>query len=109
MITTSFSPQVRLPKGYLGHNHETLGSDILAVVESLSLPRLTLGEKMTERLSQVQPDGWYPVGLLLGAMETLERKVGLAALRRMGQVLFRISHQGRVAPPSAKAVIFGID
>ncbi len=99
----------RRPRGYVGKNHETIGSDILALVKSLKLPQLTLGKDIADRLVNVSPTGWYPIAWLLEAMETLEAKLGASALRQMGQILFRMSHADRVAPPSAKAVIHGID
>ena len=55
----------RLPKDYVGRNHETLGSDVLAVLKAVTLPERTLGPDLAKRLGAVRADAWYPIGLLL--------------------------------------------
>ncbi len=97
------------PRGYTGHNHETIGSDILAVVRSLKLPQLTLGKEVSDHLSSVDPHGWYPITVLLEAMERIDTKLGVDGLRQMGRLLFKLSHEQRVAPKSAREVIHGLD
>lgn len=99
------------PRGYLGRNHETIGSDVIAVMKCLTLPRQVLGEEMTTRLQQVKPDGWYPIEWLLELMETLEARVGRSALFKMGATLFRLSHEARVkeVAHSARDVIYAVD
>jgi hypothetical protein len=101
----------RKPSGYEGTNHETIGSDILAVLNAVRSPELILGEERTEKLKKIQPDGWYPIQELIDLMNLLEERVGAPALRKMGRALFVLSHQERVlqVAKSAKDIIFGID
>lgn len=86
----------RRPRGYVGKQHETVGSDILAVFGVVGLPKQTLGESLYARLEPVRADGWYPIELLLELMETLDQKLGPNALRQMGRKLFQASHQAHV-------------
>jgi hypothetical protein len=99
----------RKPRGYVGGNHETIGSDILSVVRSLKLPELTLGKELCGKLTSVKPDGWYPIGWLLEAMEIIDARLGGDGLRQMGRLLFKLSHADRVAPASARDIVYGID
>lgn len=91
--------------------HETIGSDILAVLKTLRHPREVLGETWVAKLSALKPDGWYPIATLLDLLETLDKKSGPASILQMGRELFRASHQARLTPElkSAADVIFGID
>jgi hypothetical protein len=86
----------RRPKGYLGKNHETIGSDILSVLQVLKLPEHMIGKEETQRLAGVDPDGWYPISWLLELMEVLDQKVGYYGLMQMGRALFKLSHEERV-------------
>jgi hypothetical protein len=99
------------PRGYVGRNHQTLGSDILAVVKILKLPQQVLGEVETKKLSEVDPDGWYPIEWLLALMDRLEDSLGHYSLLRMGRTLFDLSHKERVlqVASSAKDILYGID
>jgi hypothetical protein len=101
----------RLPKGYVGQRHETLGSDILAVVKILKLPDQVLGAEEANKLSRVDPNGWYPIAWLLDLMDKLEAHVGRYALLRMGRTLFDLSHRERVVEVarSARDIVYGID
>ncbi|HWL89238.1 MAG TPA: hypothetical protein VNO21_25720, partial [Polyangiaceae bacterium] len=101
----------RRPRGYVGTNHETLGSDILAVLRTLSLPEQVLGEEEVRRLSDVRPDRWYPIGWLIDLMEKLDERVGYYGLLRMGRMVFSLSHEKRVlaTASSARDIIWGID
>jgi hypothetical protein len=87
---------MRRPRGYIGENHQTIGSDILAVVRSLSLPELVLGAELSARVAAIDPAGWYPIGILLELMAALDKKVGPRGLKKMGVTLFRLSHEARV-------------
>lgn len=89
----------------------TIGSDILAVFGVVSLPKQTLGDSLHARLTQVKPDGWYPIALLLELMDTLEQKLGHNALRQMGRKLFIASHQEHVkaVAKSASDILYGFD
>jgi hypothetical protein len=103
-------PSIR-PKGYVGIQHETLGSDILSVLRILRLPEQILGAEEAARLANVDPHRWYPIGWLLELMEHLDREVGSYGLMRMGRELFKLSHETRVleVAQSARDIVFGID
>jgi len=103
--------KTRLPHGYLGHGHMTLGSDILAVLAILKLPDQVLGEVETANLRSVQPDEWYPIRWLLALMESLDEHVGYYGLLRMGRTLFKMTHQERMKATSrsARHVLYGLD
>jgi hypothetical protein len=100
--------RARWPKGYIGKNHETIGSDVLAVLRSLQhlvgdgddktgqrMAQQVLGSADVARLQTLDPNGWYPIGWLLDLMDTLDAKVGRYALLKMGRTLFRLSHEER--------------
>jgi len=101
----------RKPKGYLGVNHETIGSDILAVYQILKMPEQVLGQDEAQRLAAVNPEAWYPIEWLLELMDKLDRHVGHYGLMRMGRTLFKLSHQERVTQVAkcARDIIYGID
>jgi hypothetical protein len=101
----------RRPKGYLGNGHETIGSDILAVLRVTSMPKQILGTELAARLAAVQPESWYPIQLLLDVLETLGTRVGPRGLVQMGRQLFQLSHAERVkaVAKSAGDIICGID
>jgi hypothetical protein len=103
--------QRRRPKGYLGLDHETIGSDILAVIKILKLPEQILGLEDASRLSSIEPKGWYPIDLMLDLMEKLDREVGHYGLLRMGRTLFNLSHEARVGKVAtcARDIVYGID
>src|SRR5690606_6541116 len=82
----------RRPRGYVGRNHETLGSDVLAVLKAVTLPERTLGPDLARRLGAVRADRWYPIGLLLEAFEVMDAKLGDYGLHHVGWELFKLSH-----------------
>jgi hypothetical protein len=96
---------------YANATHETLGSDILAVTQTVKYPEQILGPVWVERLRSLQPTSWYPIGTLLELLEHLVKRGGRASLVQMGRQLFRDSHQARLTPElkSAGDVLFGID
>jgi hypothetical protein len=102
---------MRRPRGYYGEEHTTLGADILAVLKILKLPEQVLGKEEADRLKQVQPDGWYPIEWMLGAMEILEAHVGKYGLMQLGRRLFELSHKQRVMShaKTAKDVLYDLD
>jgi hypothetical protein len=104
-------PPNRWPKGYVGRNHETIGSDILAVRDAVRSPEQILGHETRARLEQVRPSGWYPIGWLLDLMEELDQHLGRPGLRQMGRKLFNLSHKERVlqVAKSARDICYGID
>lgn len=95
----------------MGLDHETIGSDIQAVLQSLTFPLSILGAETTERLAQIQADGWYPIETLLDLMEVLDQRLGDVALRKLGRTLFKVSHAPRLRGVlrSAHDVVYGID
>jgi hypothetical protein len=99
------------PRGYMGINHETIGSDILSVLKAVHLPEVTLGKELAQKLSGVQPDQWYPIGLLLEALETLDRKMDAYALRSVGWNIFKMSHEENVrqVAHSARDILYGFN
>lgn len=82
-----------LPKSYVGKNHETIGSDILSVLQVITMAESLLGAELAQKLRAVKPDQWYPIGLLLDSMELVAKKVGRTGLVQMGRNLFRLTHQ----------------
>lgn len=101
----------RRPRGYIGTRHETIGSDILAVLRALTLPEQILGAAAVRDLETIDPDGWYPIGKMLDFMAIIERTVGDVGLRKVGRTLFKLSHEERLkeVARSARDVIYGID
>jgi hypothetical protein len=101
----------RRPRGYLGKGHETIGSDILAVLQILKMPEQVLGAEEVRKLSEVKMDGWYPIEWLLDLMDKVDRELGQYGLLQMGRRLFALSHEERLVQVarSAADVIYGID
>jgi hypothetical protein len=95
----------------LGGQHETIGSDILAVFRILKMPEQVLGAEDAEKLAKVDPNAWYPIEWLLSLMERLDAAVGHYGLMRMGRTLFDLSHKDRVVQvaKSARDIVYGID
>lgn len=100
-----------MPRGYVGRNHETIGSDITSVLRCLTFPRSVLGDSLAEELEQVRDEQWYPIAMLLELMQKLDARLGEAGLRKMGRVLFKSSHEPRIKGQfsTARQVIEGID
>jgi hypothetical protein len=105
------SPPGRKPRGYFGRDHQTIGSDILAVMHILKLPEQVLGKEVAASVASVKPNDWYPIGMLLELMERLDQGIGYYGLIRMGRTLFELSHKERVVQiaKSARDIIYGID
>jgi hypothetical protein len=105
------SSRKRRPRGYLGKGHETIGSDILAVLQILKMPEQVLGAEEVRKLSGVKMDGWYPIEWLLDLMEKVDKELGQYGLLQMGRRLFALSHEERLVQVarSAADVIYGID
>jgi predicted hydrocarbon binding protein len=112
----------RWPRGYVGKDHETIGSDILAVERSLrelvkdeaSLARTVeqiVGGQARERLSMIKPEEWYPIAWLLEMMESMDKRLGRFGLIKMGRALFKLSHEARIAQMarSGRDIVEGID
>ena len=99
----------RWPRGYVGTDHETIGSTFLSVLAALKTPEQVLGADEVRRMREVDPERWYPVGWLLSIMETLDGSVGKNGVLRIGRRRFELSHQKRVSYASARDVVYGID
>lgn len=101
----------RKPRSYIGLNHETLGSDILAVIKALHAPERALGPELTAKLKAVRPSGWYPISWLLEALEAMDQKLGTYALKNVGWKLFEMSHAENVkkVASSAHDILYGFD
>lgn len=101
----------RHPRGYVGLNHETIGSDVQAVLFALNFPRNVLGAELVGRIEAMDPAGWYPIRELIDLMEVLDGKLGTAGLQKLGRTLFKQSHEERVKPllKCARDVVGGID
>lgn len=101
----------RRPAGYIGRGHETIGSDILAVLDALTFPEAVLGDALVAELGRVRPTGWYPIQQLLELLELLDQRIGVAGLRKTGRALFKRSHEARVGAVanSARDIVHGID
>jgi hypothetical protein len=112
---------MRRPRGYAGRNHETIGSDILAVRRSLEhlvgehatpkLPGQVLLPEQIARLDQVRAGDWYPIAWLLELMERIDERLGRYALVKMGRTVFSLLHEERVAPQAAvgRDIVYGMD
>jgi len=48
----------KFPKRYRGHNHETIGSDVLSLLDAILMPEQVLGKDLTQRLRAIQPTEW---------------------------------------------------
>lgn len=107
----AFSHMGRVPEGYRGEGHETIGSDVLSILKVVAFPHMALGAELADELGRCQPEGWYPIGPLLEAMNRLELSVGRSGLMQMGRKLFRASHEARVKDVALTAadIIFGVN
>jgi hypothetical protein len=110
----------RHPRGYVGRDHTTIGSDILAVLHSVQrltgegsgrLAEQILGGETVARISALDPRGWYPIAWELELMETLDSKLGRYGLIKMGRTLFKLSHEAHVKANlrSGRDIIYGFD
>jgi hypothetical protein len=101
----------RRPKNYVGLNHVTIGSDILAVMRAVHVPEQVLGPEMAAQIRAVRPNDWYPIQQLLDIFEVLDHKLGRYALVAMGWGIFTGSHEAKIkhAARSARDIVHGID
>jgi hypothetical protein len=100
---------MRWPRGYVGTDHETLGSSLLSLFQICPFPDQVLGADNVGRLEKVDPRGWYGVDWFLALMDRLERFAGSDGLLHLGRKRFELSHDKRVACSSARDVIYGIE
>ncbi len=101
----------RRPRNYVGLNHTTRGSSILAVLGAVHAPESALGPDLTRRVQEVQPEGWYPIDLLLQVFEALEAKLGRPALVAMGWTIVQNHHAEKIRASlhSARELLHGMD
>ena len=101
----------RKPKGYVGRNHETIGTDIVAVLQILKLPEQVLGVEEATKLAAVKADDWYPIGWLIDLMEQLDSRIGQYGLLRMGRTIFKNAHEAtaRERLHSARDIVYALD
>ena len=74
------SPRRRKPRGYLGKGHETIGSDILAVMQMLKMPEQVLGAgpgAHTRRLGDLTQLGDRRIGRTTGRWRPFEHPATL--------------------------------
>ena len=107
-LKVSLEPK-RWPRGYVGTNHETIGSSFKSVLTALKTPEQVLGAEEVKRLHDVDPAAWYPVGWLLSLVETLHDALGFQGVIRLGRRRFELSHRARVVYASARDVVYGIE
>lgn len=110
-MSATLPPLARRPRGYVGHDHETIGSDILAVRNAVISPARTLSAETIARLDRVTLDGWYPIAWLLQLMDEVHAKIGDAGLQKLGRELFKMSHAEAVRANvrSASELLHGFD
>ncbi len=98
-------------KSYRSTNHTVAGSDILAIIDVLPLPDQLLGKEKAQALRDVKPDDWYPVAMMLDALDTVAAKMGDRALIPIGYALIKRSHSEAIKKhfKSAKELLNGFD
>lgn len=99
------------PRGYVGIEHRTIGSAVLALYHALLLPEEILGTELATRIREMNPNGWYPIADMLDPLEQLAESVGVAGLRKVGRKLFELSHEQRArgVMKSARDIAYGLD
>ena len=102
---------LRRPNGYVGTNHETLGSDILSVLDAVTLPEATLGINAAAALQDIRADRWYPIATLIDLLDSIYARAGALGLRRVGRAAFKRTHEATVMKTAkcARDIIYGID
>jgi hypothetical protein len=101
----------RLPKGYRGIDHETIGSDVISILKVLHAPDMILGANVSAQLRAVKPDGWYPIAMILEPMELLAQKSGDRTLLSVGWKVIQLSHADNIRKniKSAHQLLHGFD
>jgi len=101
----------RWPRGYVGVSHETVGSNLLAVLAVPAGPGFALEPEVSARLEGLVADGWYPAAWLLELLDDLDARAGGMGLRQVGRQIFRATHAGwvRRTCSSAWELLYGLD
>lgn len=99
------------PMAYENPSHETLGSALMAVLNTMKFPEEVLGQYWVERLRTMNQEAWYPVQTLLELQQQVLHRGGRASLVQMGRQFFRDTHHQRMGTKlrSAGDVIYGLD
>lgn len=100
-----------MPRGYVGLDHETIGSDIVSLVRAVLMPEAVLGKEAVRELRGVDPAEWYPIEMLLDPLERLDAMLGESSMRKIGWTLFELSHRDAMqgVVKSVRDVAYGID
>lgn len=111
VLSHASTAHARRPRGYVGTAHETIGSDIVALLKAVLMPEQMLGKEVVARLRCVEPTKWYPIATLLDPLDRLDTLLGESSLRKIGWTLFEQSHERamRAAKVSVRAIVYGID
>ena len=99
------------PRGYVGIGHETIGSDVLALIRAVLMPEHVLGKEVVAKLRAVDADAWYPIATLLDPLDRLDKVLGESSLRKIGWTVFDLTHEkdmGRTVK-SVRGIVYGID
>jgi hypothetical protein len=109
MVAATKAPP--LPRAYRSKNHTTIGSNVLALYQALQLPELVLGAEVARKIREIDPQGWYPIAVLLEPLEVIGEAVGPAGLRKVGRKLFQLSHEAHAKQVAhcAKDIIESLD
>ena len=101
----------RLPIGYVGRDHETLGSDILSIYGSLKSPEQVFGADEAKKIAAVNPNAWYPIAWQLELLEIIDARVGHFGLLSLGRTLFKTTHApyAKGILHNASDVLYGLD
>ena len=96
---------------YENPSHEALGSDLMAVLNTIKFPEEVLGAYWVQRLRSMNTQAWYPVQTMLELQQQVLHRGGRASLLQMGRQFFRDTHQLRIGTKlrSASDVIYGLD
>ncbi len=108
-VTQRAIPQA--PMTYENSSHEALGSDLMAVLNTMRFPEEVLGPYWLERLRSMNHEAWYPMQTMLELQQQVLHRGGRASLVQMGRQFFLDTHHQRMGGKlrSAGDVIYGLD
>lgn len=101
----------RVPRGYEGWNHETLGSDLIATFAAVNAVDPRFSEHWMPLVKTLDAHGWYPIDVLLALGIAAEERFGSELLVRIGEEIFARSHAAtfRSSAATVADVAYGID
>jgi hypothetical protein len=81
------------------------------VLHTLNLPDQILGAETAGSLARLDPNGWYPIAMMLELMERLFTAIGPYGMRKMGRTLFKMSHEetAKRTCRSARQLLYAFD